>query len=164
LAGEQYCQVFWHVYRLRTAALRYFNVFGPRQDPNSQYSAVIPKFIKEALAHRPLTIFGDGEQTRDFTYVLDVVQANLLAAVLDECNGEVMNVARQERISLNQLAEMILKECGWEDGAVNHAPERVGDVKHSLADISKAQMLLGYCPKYTVEEGVRLTVQATKDC
>jgi nucleoside-diphosphate-sugar epimerase len=161
LAGEQYCQVFWHVYKLRTAALRYFNVFGPRQDPNSQYSAVIPKFIDGALAHRPLTIFGDGEQTRDFTYVLDVVQANLLAAVLEESNGQVMNIARQERISLNDLAKLIFKETGW-DGKITYAPERMGDVKHSLADISKAKMLLGYSSKYTVEEGIRLTVESAK--
>ncbi len=162
LAGEQYCQVFWSVYRLRTAALRYFNVFGPRQDPSSQYSAVIPKFIESALARRPLTIFGDGEQTRDFTYVLDVVQANLLAAVLEESNGQVINIARQESISLNQLAAIIFKEADWEEGTLVHAPERVGDVKHSLADISKAKMRLGYTPKFTVEEGIRLTVQQAK--
>ena len=159
LAAEQYCQVFWKNYRLPTAALRYFNVFGPRQDPNSQYAAVIPKFIKMANAGKKLTVYGDGEQTRDFTYVMDVVQANLRAAVDTGSNGEVFNIARQERISLNELARIIFKQLG-KKGELDYQAERSGDIKHSLADISKARTLLGYEPEYTIEQGIGLTIDS----
>ncbi len=157
MAGEEYCRVFWRNYRLPTAALRYFNVFGPRQDPNSQYAAVIPKFIQLAKAGKKLTVYGDGEQTRDFTFVLDVVQANLRAAVDTESNGEVFNIARQERISLNDLAMMIFHQLG-KKGQLDYLPERAGDIKHSLADITKAKSLLSYKPEYTIEQGVGLTI------
>ncbi len=157
MAGEEYCRVFWKNYKMPTAALRYFNVFGPRQDPNSQYAAVIPKFIQLAKADKKLTVYGDGEQTRDFTYVLDVVQANLRAAIDTESNGEVFNIARQERISLNELAKMIFHQLG-KKGQMDYLPERAGDIKHSLADITKARTRLGYKPEYTIEQGVGLTI------
>ena len=159
MAGEQYCKVFWKNYLLPTAALRYFNVFGPRQDPESQYAAVIPKFIQLAKDDKKLIIYGDGEQTRDFTYVKDVVQANLKAAVDTESNGEVFNIARQERISLNDLAEMIFHKVG-KKGQIEYQPVRAGDIKHSLADISKAKTLLGYQPKYSIEQGIALTMDS----
>ena len=157
MAGEQYCQVFWKNYRLPTAALRYFNVFGPRQDPNSQYAAVIPKFIQLAKDDKKLTVFGDGEQTRDFTFVKDVVQANLRAAVDTASNGEVFNIARQERISLNELAKMVFHQLG-KKGEMDYQPERAGDIKHSLADINKAKTLLGYRSMYTIEQGIKATI------
>jgi UDP-glucose 4-epimerase len=157
MAAEQYCRVFWKNYNLPTAALRYFNVFGPRQDPNSQYAAVIPKFIQLAKAGKKLTVYGDGEQTRDFTFVMDAVQANLKAAVDTGSNGEVFNVARQERISLNNLAKMIFDQLGKE-GQIDYRPVRTGDIKHSLADITKAKTLLRYRPEYTIEQGVGLTI------
>jgi UDP-glucose 4-epimerase len=156
-AGEQYCQVFWKNYRLPTAALRYFNVFGPRQDPNSQYAAVIPKFIQLAKADKKLTVYGDGEQTRDFTFVKDVVQANLRAAVDTGSNGEVFNIARQERITLNDLAKMVFDQLG-KKGEMDYQPVRAGDIKHSLADISKAKTLLGYRSEYTIEQGIAATI------
>jgi len=159
LAAELYCQVFWKNYKLPTAALRYFNVFGPRQDPNSQYAAVIPRFIQMAKAGKKLTVYGDGEQTRDFTYVLDIVQANLKAAVDAESNGEVFNIALQERISLNELAQMIFRQLG-KKGQIDYQPERAGDIKHSLADISKAKNMLGYKPEYTIEQGIGLTIDS----
>jgi nucleoside-diphosphate-sugar epimerase len=159
LAAEQYCQVFWKSYQLPTAALRYFNVFGPRQDPNSQYAAVIPRFIKLAKAGKKLTVYGDGEQTRDFTYIMDVVQANLRAAVDTENNGEVFNIARQERISLNELTQIIFRQLDRK-GVLDYQAERPGDIKHSLADISKARTLLGYQPEYTIEQGIGLTIDS----
>ena len=159
LAAEQYCQVFWKNYRLPTAALRYFNVFGPRQDPDSQYAAVIPRFIKLAKAGKKLTVYGNGEQTRDFTYIMDVVQANLRAAVDTENNGEVFNIARQERISLNELTQIIFRQLGRK-GVLDYQAERPGDIKHSLADISKARTLLGYQPEYTIEQGIGLTIDS----
>jgi UDP-glucose 4-epimerase len=161
MAGEEYCRVFWKNYKLPTAALRYFNVFGPRQDPNSQYAAVIPKFIQLAKAGKKLIVYGDGEQTRDFSYVLDVVQANLRAAVDTGSNGEVFNIARQERISLNDLAKMVFRQLGKDmTGQMDYQPERAGDIKHSLADITKAKTLLGYRSEYTIEQGIRLTIDS----
>jgi UDP-glucose 4-epimerase len=157
MAGEEYCRVFWKNYKLPTAALRYFNVFGPRQDPNSHYAAVIPKFIQLAKAGKKLMVYGDGEQTRDFTFVKDVVQANLRAAVDTGSNGEVFNIARQERITLNELAKMIFDQLG-KKGQMDYQPERAGDIKHSLADITKAKKLLGYQPAYTIEQGIGLTI------
>jgi UDP-glucose 4-epimerase len=157
MAAEQYFRVFWRNYKLPTAALRYFNVFGPRQDPNSQYAAVIPKFIQLAKDDKKLVVYGDGEQTRDFTFVLDVVQANLRAAVDTGSNGEVFNIARQERISLNDLAKMVFDQLG-KKGQIDYQPERAGDIKHSLADITKAKKLLGYKPEYTIAQGIERTI------
>lgn len=156
LAGEYYCQVFKEVYRLSTACLRYFNVYGPRQDPDSQYAAVIPRFIKRALQNRPPIVLGDGDQTRDFTFVKDAVLANILAA---ERNAEgVFNVGNGRNISINELARMILKSLGMDLETVHEEP-RPGDVRHSLADISKAKTF-GYEPRYSLEKGLEETIES----
>lgn len=157
LAGEKYCQVFSRIYGLETLALRYFNVFGPRQDPNSQYSAVIPRFITHVLAGERPVIFGDGEQSRDFTYVENVVRANVLAATSDCDSGVVMNCACNERTTLNELLRQIGKATGRDVDAVYTSP-RSGDIKHSLADIGRAREQLGYEPRIGFGEGLRLTV------
>lgn len=154
LSGEYYCRVFHRVYGLPTVCLRYFNVYGPRQDPASQYAAVIPRFINRVLENKPPIIFGDGEQTRDFTFVKDVVEANILAA---ESNAyDVYNIGRGERISINKLAEIIIQLVGNNIEPV-YQEARSGDVKHSLADISRARTF-GYNPKWSLEEGLRETV------
>ncbi|MBU1050524.1 SDR family oxidoreductase, partial [Candidatus Bipolaricaulota bacterium] len=144
LAGEYYCQVFSHVYNLETVALRYFNVFGPKQDPHSQYSAVIPKFIGMYLRGQSPTIDGDGEQTRGFAYVDNVVQANLLAAKAQGVSGNVFNISVDTRISLNTLDAKLREYVGVSDSVKpTYGPSRAGDIKHSYADISKAITLLG---------------------
>ncbi len=158
LAAETYCRLFHRLYGLGTVALRYFNVFGPRQDPSSEYSAVIPKFTAALLAGRAPTIFGDGEQTRDFTYIENVVRANLLAAEApDEACGEAYNVACGERISLLDLARRLGRITGREIPPV-HGDPRPGDIRHSLADIGKARRLLGYEPRVGLDEGLERTV------
>jgi len=163
LTGEMYCRNFWLNYRLPTCSLRYFNVYGPRQDPSSDYAAVIPRFITAAMAGRPLTIFGDGEQTRDFVFVKDVVQANILAATDEEHHGEVFNVASQEKVTINQLASLVLRSLGLkEEGNIVHQGERKGDVKHSLADIGKARSMLGYSPAYGLNEGLSITAASMR--
>jgi UDP-glucose 4-epimerase len=159
LAGEQYCQTFWRLYGFETVCLRYFNVFGPRQDPTSHYSAVIPKFIRAALRGEPLIIHGDGRQSRDFTYVSNVVSANLLACTGPEAPGQVMNVSCGERYSLLDLVEQLRKLLDLKDLVANHVEARLGDVKHSQADIQKARKLLNYEPKMTFLEGLRHTVE-----
>jgi UDP-glucose 4-epimerase len=156
-AGEQYCGMFTRLYGLETVALRYFNVFGPRQDPASYYSAVIPKFITALSAGERPTVFGDGEQSRDFTYIDNVVEANLLAAESPKAAGEVINVACGERITLNALLDRLRSILGADIEAV-YAPPRSGDVRHSLADISKAEQRLGYRPAIGIDEGLRRTV------
>ena len=138
LAGEGYARSFHEVYGLETVALRYFNVFGPRQDPTSQYAAVIPNFIAALLAGEPPVIFGDGEQSRDFTYVTNVVQANLLAMEVPEVAGEVYNVACGERVTLNRLVGELGDLLGSDVKPVYAAP-RAGDIRHSLADLSRAR-------------------------
>ena len=158
LAGELYCQAFYHVYGLETAALRYFNVFGARQDPESQYAAVVPKFITALLRGEPPTIFGDGEQSRDFTYIENVVEANLLAAKAPGVAGEVFNIACGERITVNELARLLAEIIGT-NIEPEHTPPRPGDVRHSLADISKARELLEYKVKVDVREGLERTVE-----
>lgn len=158
LAGEYYCSVFHHVYTLPTVCLRYFNVYGPRQDPFSQYSAAIPKFIKIVSEKNPPIIFGDGEQTRDFTFVKDVVAANILAAESDASG--IFNIGRGENTSVNRLAELIIHLIGNNVEPIYKEP-RPGDVKHSLADISKAKTF-GYSPKYSLEEGLRETIRGLK--
>ncbi|MFB3880146.1 MAG: SDR family oxidoreductase [Armatimonadota bacterium] len=155
-AGELYCRVFSGVYGLETVALRYFNVFGPRQDPGSHYAAVIPKFITALQQGERPVIFGDGEQSRDFTYVGNVVDANLLACRAEGTAGEVINIACGARTSLNDLVRVLERITG---AAVEPIYEkaRPGDVKHSLADITKAQRLLGYRPSISLEEGLART-------
>ncbi|MDN7025422.1 SDR family oxidoreductase [Methanoculleus sp. FWC-SCC1] len=155
LADEYYGKVFSELYGIQTVFLRYFNVFGPRQDPNSEYAAVIPKFITRLLENRPPTIYGDGGQTRDFTFVRDVVQANIRAMESD-AEG-VFNIACGRRISLNDLAATLMDIIGVRVDPV-YEPARAGDVRDSLADISRAREAFGYDPQYTVEEGLAETV------
>jgi UDP-glucose 4-epimerase len=155
LAGEHYCRVFEEVYGLRTVCLRYFNIYGPRQDPNSRYSAVIPRFIKRASEGKPPIIFGDGEQTRDFTFVRDAVEANILAAESDATG--IFNVGRGEGISINELARLIIRLIGNSVEPVYEEP-RPGDIRHSLADISRARGF-GYNPRYNLEAGLEETIR-----
>jgi UDP-N-acetylglucosamine/UDP-N-acetyl-alpha-D-glucosaminouronate 4-epimerase len=159
LTGEYYMQVFYRVYGLETVSLRYFNIFGPQQDANSEYSAVLAKFITLMLKNQQPTIFGDGEQSRDFTYIDNVIQANLLActAPAKKVAGRFFNVATGERSTLNQTVEILKKLTGYTGSAI-HAPERAGDIKHSLADISRAQNAVGYKPFVNFEEGLKRTV------
>jgi len=158
LAAEKYCQVFYRAYGLETVCLRYFNVFGPRQDPTSQYSAVIPKFITAALAGKPVTIYGDGEQSRDFTYVDNVVAANLMACEKDEIGGMVMNIACNERITLNQVVSY-LRQILNKEIQVQYLPPRIGDIRHSYADITLASNRLGYQPTVYFADGLRKTIE-----
>ena len=156
--GELYCRTFFDSYGLETVALRYFNIFGPRQDPNSPYSAVIPLFVRACREGRAPTIFGDGTTSRDFTYVDNVVEANLAAATAPAaCAGKVYNVACGERIDLTALAETIRREVGTGEPP-EYAPERPGDVKHSLADVQRARDDFGYAPVVPFAEGIRRTV------
>jgi UDP-N-acetylglucosamine 4-epimerase len=164
LVGEIYCKVFYEVYGLRTISLRYFNIFGPRQDAKSQYAAVIPKFITALLNREPPTIYGDGEQTRDFTYVENVVFANLLACLApDEAWGQAFNIACGNQISVNQLYNTLVDVIDIKDNTSHelrpkYTDPRPGDIRHSLADISKARRLLGYEPKVDFREGIIKTV------
>jgi nucleoside-diphosphate-sugar epimerase len=158
LVGEYYCKVFTHVYGLETVSLRYFNVFGPRQDPSSQYSGVISRFMSALLGGSQPVIYGDGEQSRDFTYVSNVVEANLLAAESTSAVGSVMNIANGERVSLNQLLEIMKSVTGNADVKAQYLPERAGDVRDSLADLTQARELLGYEPQIDLKEGLRLTL------
>ncbi len=158
LAAEGYARVFARLYGLRTVTLRYFNVFGPAQDPASAYAAVIPLFTTRALAGQALPVFGDGEQTRDFTYVENVVRANLAAAEADVPGGRVYNVAAGAPVSVNGLVAALERILG-RSLAVEHLPERPGDVRHSHADISAARAELGWQPTVAFEEGLRHTVE-----
>lgn len=156
LTDEHYCRVFTALYGLPTVALRYFNVFGPKQDPASQYAAVIPNFITRILAGEPPVIHGDGRQTRDFTFVRDVVSANILAAESDAVG--VFNVACQKRIDLLELAGTIMDLVGTRVDPI-HEASRPGDVRDSLADISRARDAFGYAPRYTLTDGLKETIQ-----
>ena len=158
LVGEYYCRVFTRVYGLETVALRYFNVFGPRQDPTSQYSGVVSRFISALLGNQTPMIFGDGEQSRDFTYIDNVVAANLSAADAPGASGKVINVANGERITLNQLLAVLKDLTGKHDVNAEYAAARVGDVKHSLADNTMARELLGYECKVGLREGLQRTI------
>lgn len=153
---ELYANVFSELYDISTICLRYFNVYGPKQDPKSEYAAVIPKFITSALEGKPLTIYGDGRQTRDFTFVEDVVQANLLA-MKSSAEGNY-NIACGRNISIRELAEKILKLTS-SNSQIIHMEPRPGDVRHSLADINKAKKELGYNPKYNLDEGLVKTIE-----
>ncbi len=155
LAGEHYCRIFHEVYGLETVSLRYFNVFGPGQNPSSDYAAVIPKFIKAAEAGERPTIYGDGEQTRDFVFVQDVVRANILACVAPQAAGKAINIAAGKGISLNQLLESLSIIFSRNIIPIYAAP-RPGDIKHSLADISLAKNILGYEPKVEIVEGLKV--------
>ncbi len=157
IAGEFYCQAFTHTYGLETVTIRYFNVFGPRQDPQSQYAAVIPKFITQMLAGERPTIFGDGKQSRDFTYIENIIHGNLLAADAPNAVGRSINVACGESYDLLQVVDGINKALGT-NIKPNFEPARVGDVRDSLADISLAHKLLNYQPTVDFEEGLKRTV------
>jgi nucleoside-diphosphate-sugar epimerase len=159
LVGEQYMQLFTALYGLSTVTIRYFNVFGPRQDPSSAYSGVLSLFIRYLVEGRSPTIHGDGEQTRDFTYVANVVDGALRACLAsDEASGQVINVATSRRISLNDVYRTLKDITGATVDPV-YGPPRVGDVRDSLADISKAERLLGYTPVVHLEEGLRRTFE-----
>lgn len=160
LTGELYMRSFAKVYGLETVCLRYFNIFGPRQDPDSPYSGVLARFITAMIRNEHLTIFGDGEQTRDFTYVDDAVAANLQAAVAPAraVAGECFNVGTGQRISLNMLVAVLREVTGYAR-QVNYGPSRSGDVRHSQADISKACAAFGYAPAMTLKQGLRRTVE-----
>jgi len=158
LIGEKYCQVFNRVFGLSTVSLRYFNIFGPRQDPFSQYAAVIPIFITKIIQGERPVIFGDGEQSRDFTYVTNIVEANRLAIEASEISGEVINVACGDKTTVNQLFETIRKLL-QKDLAPIHEEPRPGDIRHSFADITKAHGVLKYEPKISLSEGLRETIR-----
>jgi nucleoside-diphosphate-sugar epimerase len=164
LAGEHYMSAFTRVYGLETVTLRYFNVFGPFQDPTSHYSGVLAIFCRKLLAGEQPTIYGDGEQSRDFTFIENVVAANLLAAdaPAEKVSGKMMNVATGAAVTLNQVFE-ILRELTGYSGNPAYAEPRSGDIKHSLADISRARELLGYVPQVDFREGIRRTVEWYKN-
>ena len=158
LAGEYYCKVFTEIYGLKTASLRYFNVYGPKQDPSSEYAAVIPKFITRVLNGKPPVICGDGEQTRDFTFVKDVVSANILAAGSSKTG--VFNIGSGARVSVNELAATVIEASATgTDPGILHAEPREGDVRHSLADISRAGSI-GYKPSYALKGGLKETIRS----
>ena len=158
LASEHYCAVYTSVYGLATTSLRYFNVYGPRQDPTSQYAAVVPNFITAAAKGEAPVIYGDGEQSRDFTFVADAVQANLKAAISPKADGQVVNVATGVRVTVNELAAKIIQLVGAEVKP-EHVDERAGDIRHSLADISQARELMGYEPQYSLDDGLKEAVR-----
>lgn len=158
LAGEKYCSVFSRIYGLETIALRYFNVFGPNQDPSSQYSAVIPKFIRAILNNEQPVIYGDGEQSRDFTYVSNVVDANILSAVADCDSGIAINCAYSAQITLNELVSYINQNLDKKIDPIYKEP-RPGDIKHSFANINLAKDKINYNPMIGFEEGLKLTIE-----
>jgi nucleoside-diphosphate-sugar epimerase len=158
LVGEYYCRVFTRVYGLETVSLRYFNVFGPRQDPGSQYSGVVSRFISSLLSGERPVIYGDGEQSRDFTYIDNVVGANLKAAEASGASGKVINVANGQHITLNELLAELKDLTGKHDVEAEYLEPRVGDVRHSLADISMARELLAYESKVDLREGLQRTI------
>ncbi len=160
LTGEYYCQVFRQVYNIPTACLRYFNVYGPKQDPESQYAAVIPKFITRVINGQGPIIFGDGEQSRDFTYIKDVIEANILAAESDATG--IFNIGNGKGITINQLARLTINLLSNYNINPIHEEPRPGDIKDSLADITRAKTF-GYSPKYDLEKGLYETVRSFTD-
>jgi UDP-glucose 4-epimerase len=161
LTAEHYLRIFFELYGLETVSLRYFNVFGPNQDPNSEYSAVIPRFIKAFVTGTPPTVYGDGEQSRDFTYVDNVVYGNLLAAEAKDAPGKVMNLACGGQLTLNQLL-VLLRQITGSDAEAAYADPRPGDVLHSWADIALSEQVLSYETQVLLEEGLRKTVDYFK--
>ncbi|MBN1804096.1 MAG: SDR family oxidoreductase [Sedimentisphaerales bacterium] len=157
LVGEYYCSVFYKVFGLETITLRYFNVFGPYQNPKSQYAAAIPAFVTSILNDKPPTIYGDGEQSRDFTYIDNVVHANLLAARARQTKGEVVNIACGQAVTVNEIIAIINNATG-KNVKPNYTDPRPGDVKHSLADISLAKKLIGFEPVISFEKGLQLAI------
>jgi nucleoside-diphosphate-sugar epimerase len=158
IAGEDFCRMFYSTMKVDTVCLRYFNIFGPNQDPTSQYSAVVPKFINTIMRGREPLIFGDGKQSRDFTYVENVVDANLLATQTPKAGGEVLNIACGSRVTVLGLASFLGQIIGREVSP-RFDKARAGDVRHSLADITKAREFLAYRPRFGIEEGLKLTVE-----
>jgi nucleoside-diphosphate-sugar epimerase len=163
LVGEHYCQVFTRVYGLETVSLRYFNVFGPRQDPSSTYSGVVSRFISDLLGGKRPVIYGDGEQSRDFTYIENVVDANLKAAETSKGIGQVINIANGKRITLNQLLHELKSLTNKPDVSADYQEPRAGDVKHSLADITRARELLGFEPRVGLRSGLEFTIDWWKN-
>jgi nucleoside-diphosphate-sugar epimerase len=158
LAAEYYCRMYTRLYGLETVSLRYFNVFGPRQSPHSQYAAVVPLFIRAALRHEPLIVHGDGDQSRDFTYIDNVVEANLLACTTPGVGGEVFNIACNSRHSVLDIARAVERLLGIAV-TITHVPARAGDVRHTQASIERAERLMGYRPSVGFDEGMRRTVE-----
>jgi UDP-glucose 4-epimerase len=159
LVGEYYCQVFTRTYNFETICLRYFNVFGPRQDPGSPYSGVVSRFIDFLTKGERPVIYGDGEQTRDFTYISNAVDANLLAAEADKGIGEVINIANGEQVTINELFRRLKEVTGRDDIEPEYQEARTGDILHSLADITRARELLAYAPKVGLATGLQATVE-----
>ncbi len=157
LAVEYYCRIYCEMFDLRTTSLRYFNVYGPRQDPNSAYAAVVPRFITRTISGEKLRIYDDGNQVRDFTFVEDTVRANVLAAESTASDGEVLNIACGSTTSVNNLAQMVFEFVGEKTG-VEHVPPRPGEIRDSWAEISKAKELMGFEPKYNMRKGLEITV------
>jgi nucleoside-diphosphate-sugar epimerase len=157
LAGEYYCSVFYKVFGLETISLRYFNVFGPYQDPTSQYAAAIPAFVTAILKNKPPTVYGDGLQSRDFTYVDNVVEANLLAARVEHTAGQVVNVASGKAVTVNEVIDIINDLLGKNVKPIYDTP-RPGDVKHSLADITLAEETIGYKPSVSFKQGLKRAI------
>jgi len=157
LVGEYYCSVFHRVFGIETISLRYFNVFGPHQDPTSQYAAAIPAFVTAILKDKPPTVFGDGLQSRDFTYVDNVIEANLLAARVKHTTGEVLNIACGQAVTVNETIAIINELLG-KDIKPKYEPPRPGDVKHSLADISLAKKIIGFRPKVQFKQGLQRAI------
>jgi nucleoside-diphosphate-sugar epimerase len=162
LVKEHYCVVFYRLYGLETVVLRYFNVYGSRQDTESAYAAVIPSFVQALIREKKATIYGDGEQSRDFTYVKDCVQANLMACVAVGAAGGVFNIASGRRTVINDLYDKIARLLNRTDRPTYEAP-RPGDVRHSLADINRAKSVLGYEPKHTIDQGIGEAIQWYKE-
>lgn len=158
LAGEHYCKVFYECYGLSTLALRYFNVFGPYQNPKSQYAAAIPAFITSILKDQPPKVYGDGDQTRDFTYIDNVIEANVLAAKANETRGDAVNIACGASISVNQIIAMINERVG-KNVKPNYVPTRTGDIRDSWADIALARERIGYKPIVDISEGLNKTIE-----
>jgi UDP-glucose 4-epimerase len=162
LVGEYYCSVFYKVFGLETISLRYFNVFGPYQDPTSQYAAAIPAFVTAILKGEPPTVFGDGRQTRDFTYIDNVVEANLLAAKAKSTAGEVINIACGQAVTVNETIDVINELAGKDIKPIYDKP-RLGDIEHSLADITLAKKLIGYRPAIQFPEGLKKAINWSRE-